>query len=227
MVDTMKSIVLAGNAVTAEILYRYLLGDARYHVAGFTVDDAYIDKGSSYPLPTIGLSQLAGAFPPDGYAIVMAMGYNNVNADRRSMFERLKAMGYAIETFIHSQAMIHTSHPIGEGSVVLPGVLVEPEVRLGANTVVWGNVTLAHHSVVGDHAWIASGAVVSGKARVGDQCFIGVNATIVNAVTLGEQVIVGGGALITRDAKPSTVHLARSAEQFRFNAQDYAKHFGI
>ncbi len=223
----MRRIVLAGNAVTAEILYRYLLADARYEVAGFMVDDAYVDRGSAFPLPTIGLSQLAGRFAPDGHAIVMAMGYSNVNADRRSMFERLKAMGYAIETYVHPQAMIHTSHPIGEGTLVLPGALVEPEVRLGANTVVWGNVTLSHHSVVGDHAWIASGAVVSGKAQVGDQCFIGVNATIVNAVTVGEQVIVGGGALITKDVRPSTVHLARSAEQIRFNAQDYATHFGV
>lgn len=223
----MKRIVLAGNAVTAEILYRYLLGDARYEVAGFVVDDAYVDQGSAFPLSTIGLSQLAGSFTPDRHAIVMAMGYSNVNADRRSMFERLKAMGYAIETYIHPQAMIHTSHPIGEGSLVLPGALIEPEVQLGANTVVWGNVTLAHHSVVGNHAWIASGAVVSGKAQVGDQCFIGVNATIVNAVTVGEQVIVGGGALITKDVRPSTVHLARSAEQIRFNAQDYARHFGV
>lgn len=223
----MRRIVLAGNAVTAEIVYRYLLGDARYEVAAFMVDDAYVDQGSSFPLPTIGLSQLAGNLPPDRHAIVMAMGYSNVNADRRSMFERLKAMGYAIETYIHPQAMIHTTFPIGEGCLVLPGALVEPEVRLGANTVVWGNVTISHHSVVGSHAWIASGAVVSGNARIGDQCFIGVNATIVNAVTVGEQVVVGAGALITKDVRPSTVHLARSAEQIRFNAQDYAKHFGV
>ncbi|CAD5285499.1 Sugar O-acyltransferase, sialic acid O-acetyltransferase NeuD family [Bosea sp. 62] len=223
----MRRIVLAGNAVTAEILYSYLANDARYSVAGFTVDDDYVDKGSSFPLATVGLSELSGRFAPGEHRIVMAMGYSGVNAHRRSMFERLKGMGYAIETYIHPSAMIHTSHPIGEGSVVLPGVLVEPEVRVGIDTILWGNVTLAHHATVGDHAWIASGAVVSGKARIGDQCFIGVNATIVNAVTLGDNVIVGGGALITKDVKPSTVHLARSAEQIRFNAQDYAKHFGV
>lgn len=223
----MKRIVLAGNAVTAEILYRYLMGDPRYRVAGVTVDDAYLDQGASFPVPVVGLSQLVLRFPPDSCVILMAMGYANVNADRRSMFERLKALGYVIETYVHPQAMVHTAHPIGEGSVVLPGALVEPEVRLGANTVVWGNVTLAHHSVIGDHVWLASGTVVSGKARIGDHCFIGVNATIVNAVTLGDHVIVGGGALITRDAKPSSVHLARSAEQIRFSAQDYAKHFGV
>lgn len=222
-----KRIVLAGNAVTAEILHRYLAADPRYTVVGLTVDDAYLEGGANFAAPVIGLSRLAETFPARDCGIVMAMGYSRVNADRRSMFERLKAMGYAIETYLHPQAMIHSVHPIGEGSVVLPGSLIEPAVRVGANTTVWGNVTLAHHATIGDHVWLASGAVVSGKACIGDQCFIGVNATIVNAVTLGEQVIVGAGALITRDAKPATVHLARSAEQLRFSAQDYAKHFGI
>ncbi|MBX9595760.1 MAG: acetyltransferase [Roseomonas sp.] len=223
----MKRIVLAGNAVTAEILVRYLQADPRYQVIGLTVDDAYVEGGSRFDLPVIGLSRLAETFPAADCAIVMAMGYGMVNAHRRSMFERLKAMGYGIETYRHPQAMIHTAHPIGEGSVILPGALVEPEVRIGADTMIWGNVTVAHHATVGDHAWIASGAVISGKAVIGDQCFIGVNATIVNAVTVGAGTIVGGGALITRDVEPDTVHLARSAEKFRFGAQDYARHFGF
>ncbi len=223
----MKRIVLAGNAVTAEILHRYLDRDLRYSVAGLTVDDAYVDGGATFEAPVVGLSALPDRFTPQDVAIVMAMGYGAVNGHRRSMFERLKAMGYAIETYLHPQAMIHTAHPIGEGSVVLPGALVEPEVRVGANTMIWGNVTIAHHAVVGDHCWVASGAVVSGKASIGDQCFIGVNATIVNAVAVGAGTIVGGGALITRDVAPDTVHLARSAEKFRFGAQDYARHFGF
>jgi sugar O-acyltransferase (sialic acid O-acetyltransferase NeuD family) len=223
----MKRIVLAGNAVTAEILVPYLRADPRYTVVGLTVDDAWVGGGSAFGLPVVGLSDLPAAFPAADCAIVMAMGYGGVNGHRRSMFERLKAMGYAIETYLHPHALIHTTHPIGEGSVILPGALVEPEARIGADTMVWGNVTVAHHATVGDHAWIASGAVISGKAVIGDQCFIGVNATIVNAVTVGAATIVGAGALITRDVAPDTVHLARSAEKFRFGAQDYARHFGF
>ncbi|WP_168202979.1 acetyltransferase [Tardiphaga sp. vice352] len=223
----MKNIILAGNAVTAEILYSYIGSDSRYAVAGFTVDDAFVDKGSQFDRPTVALSKLVETFPPDRHAVVMAMGYSNVNDDRASMFTRLKAMGYAIETYLHPQALIHSRHPIGEGSIVLPGAVVEPEVRIGADSLVWCNVTLAHHCTIGDHCWVASGAVVSGKANIGDNCFIGVNATIVNALSIGDHVIVGGGALITKDAKAASVHLTRSAEQIRFTSQDYAKHFGV
>jgi acetyltransferase-like isoleucine patch superfamily enzyme len=54
-----------------------------------------------------------------------------------------------------------------------------------------------------------------------------VNATVVNEVTVGDYNIVGAGALITKDTKPHTVHLARSAEPFRYSSEDYVKHFGI
>jgi sugar O-acyltransferase (sialic acid O-acetyltransferase NeuD family) len=223
----MKRIVLAGHAVTADVLRRYLEHDQRYTLAGFTVDDAFLTSGENSTAPVVGVSRLLEVFPPGEFTILMAMGYANVNSDRRSMFERLKALGYSMETYVHPKAMICSDHPIGEGSIVLAGSLVEPGAKVGANTMIWGNVTLAHHSVIGDHVWVASGAVISGNAVIGDQSFIGVNATIVNSVAVGDTVIVGAGALITRDVKPSTVHLARSAEQHRFGARDYATHFGI
>ncbi len=143
------------------------------------------------------------------------------------MFDRLKDMGYEIERYVHPDARVYTDRPIGEGSVVLPGAILEPHVTLGVNSMVWCNVTVAHHATVGDHCWLASGAVISGQARIGDHCFVGVNATIVNALSIGNKAIIGAGALITKDALPETVHLARSAEKIRFSSGDYAKFFGV
>lgn len=223
----MKKIVLAGNATTAEILYQYINSDPRYSVSGLTVDEAFLATGSTFYHPTVGISELTQAFPPSEHAVVMAIGYDDVNETRRSVFKRLKASGYEIESYVHPRAMIHSEHRIGEGSLVLPGAVVEPHVRIGVDSMIWSNVTLAHHSTVGDHCWVASGAVVSGRATIGDNCFIGVNATIVNAVTLGHHVVVGGGALVTRDAGDGSVHLARSAEQIRYKSRDYAKYIGV
>ena len=104
---------------------------------------------------------------------------------------------------------------------------IEPYARVGAHTRVWSNVTLAHHSSVEDHCWVAAGTVISGQARVLRNTFLGVGCTVVNSVTVGEFNVVGAGALISRDTKPHSVHLARSAEPFRYSSEDYVKHFGI
>lgn len=223
----MTKVILAGNAITADILYSYLRADSRYEVVGLTVDDEFIDQGSVDGFAAVGLSQVKERFAPQTCRVVMAVGYNDLNRVRESLFLRLKAMGYAVETYVHPAAQVCSSHALGEGCVVLPSAVIEPHARVGANSMVWSNVTLAHHSSIAEHCWIAAGTVISGQASVLRNSFIGVNATVVNEVTVGEYNIVGAGALITKDTKPHTVHLARSAEPFRYSSGDYVKYFGI
>lgn len=223
----MTKLVLAGNTITAEILYAYLAQDKRYEVVGTTVDDDYVAQGTVTDLPCVGLSQLAQAFPPDSCKVMMAVGYNDLNRVRESLFARIKAIGYSIETYVHPDARIYSNLPLGEGAVVLGGTVVEPHARVGANTMIWCNVTLAHHSTVGDNCWVASGTVVAGKASIAQNSFVGVNATIVNEVCVGSYNVIGASSLISKNTKTSSVHLARSAEPFRFSSDDYVKHFGI
>ena len=223
----MKKIILAGNAITADILNCYLAQDDRYRVMGLTVDDEFVPQGGIQGLDTIALSQLGNVYDPQQCAVIMSMGYNDINRSRESMFHRLKEMGFRIETYIHPDAKVYTQHTLGEGCVILPLAVIEPQVRLGANSMVWANTTLAHHSCIAENCWIASGATISGQAEVGRNTFIGVNATIVNKVVIGEYSIIGADALITINTKASSVHLARSGEELRYSSQDYVKYFGI
>ncbi|MAZ01625.1 MAG: hypothetical protein CMN56_00635 [Sneathiella sp.] len=224
----MKNVILAGNATTADILNAYLVRDDRYNVVGLTVDDNYVDQGIVSGFDTsIALSQLKDIYSPRDCVIIMAMGYDDLNKTRQSMFRRLKDMGFGIETYVHPDAHLYSEYPLGEGCVVLPSVVIEPHVKVGENTMIWSNTTLAHHCSVASNCWIASGAVISGQARIKDNCFIGVNATIVNDKTVEEYCIIGGGALITKDTKPSSVHLSRSGEELRFSSEEYVKFFGI
>jgi sugar O-acyltransferase (sialic acid O-acetyltransferase NeuD family) len=223
----MKKIILAGNATTADILWGYLKQDERYQVIALTVDDEYLESGGIKGLDTIGLSRLQEVHKIADCSIIMAMGYNDLNRSRESMFHRLKEMGYHIETYVHPDAKVYTQHTLGEGCVVLPSAVIEPHVHVGANSMIWVNVSLAHHSSIAENCWVASGAVISGQAKVERNTFIGVNATIVNEVVVNEYCIVGAGALITKNTKPSSVHLARSGEELRYSSQDYAKYFGV
>jgi sugar O-acyltransferase (sialic acid O-acetyltransferase NeuD family) len=222
-----SKIILAGSGVTAKILSQHLNSDKRYEIAGSTVDDEFLRDGGIAGPRVVGISEVASVFPPTTHRVVMAMGYNNLNRSRGEMFARLKLMGYVLETYINPDARVYTETPLGEGSVVLPGAVIEPYAEVGVNTMVWSNVTLAHHSNVGDHCWVATGAVVSGKARVEHNSFLGVNCTVVNEVCVGEFNIVGAGGLISRDTKPYSVHLARSAETIRYSSEEYSEHFRL
>ncbi|MGS2716910.1 acetyltransferase [Eionea flava] len=223
----MKKIVLAGNSVTADILYSYLKYDHRYEVLATVVDDEYLDLNTVDGVKSAGMTKLDNIFPPSEVSIIMAMGYNNLNRDRESMFYRLKELGYSIETYVHPDARVYSEKLLGEGCVVLPNAVIEPHVCLEENSMVWCNVTLAHHSCVEKHCWVASGAVVSGQANIGRNSFIGVNATVVNEILIGKYNVIGASAMISKNTKSNTVHLSRSAEQFRYSSDDYVKFFGV
>lgn len=222
----MKKTLLAGNGITAKILSAHLRLDPRYDICGAIVDDEFIDD-LARDFPAVGLSEATGAYPPDAFAVIMAMGYDDLNRSRERMFNCLKGLGYRIETYVHPEARVYTEIPLGDGCVVLPGAVIDPHVTLGVNTMVWSNATLAHDSSVGDHCWVATGCVVSGQASISNNTFLGVNSTVVNEVTVGEFNIVGASGLITKDTKPNSVYLTRSAELLRYSSQDYVKHIGI
>ena len=221
----MINIILAGNAVTSNIILGYLKSDTRYNVVATVVDDKYVDKSTELEIKCYGIGAISKNCKPTTHSVIMAAGYGDLNRGRQSLFERLKKLGYAIESYIHPDARTYTHHPIGEGTVVLPGAIIEPNAKVGANSFIWCNTTVAHDSTVAEHCWIASGAVIAGQASVGRNTFVGINATIVDQVKVAEYNIIGGAAMISKCTKPNTVHLARSAEVFRYGADEYIKFF--
>lgn len=223
----MKKVILAGNATTAEIIYSYLENDDRYKVVATTVDDEYVAQNKIPDIPSIAISDLEANYKPGEVAIIMAMGYNDLNRVRETFFNRLHNAGYEILTYIHKDACVYTDNKIGKGAVILPGAVVEPHVTVGDNSMIWCNSTLAHHSTVEDNCWIATGTVLSGQAKIRRNSFVGVNATIVNEVEVGPFNIIGAAALISKNTKPNTVHLSRTAEVFRCSAEEYTKFFGV
>ena len=221
----MKNLIIVGDSVTAKILNGYVSYDPLYNIICTVVDDKYTNTGIDFGINCVGMTDIHKYYNPSDNYVLMAVGYGNLNNTRQSLFERLKMLGYTIVTYIHPDARIYSHHQIGEGSVVLPGATIEPTSKIGANTMIWCNTTIAHDSTVADHCWIASGAVIAGNSSVGRNTFIGVNATIVDQVKVAEYNIIGGSAMISKCTKPNTVHLARSAEVFRYGADEYSQYF--
>jgi sugar O-acyltransferase (sialic acid O-acetyltransferase NeuD family) len=223
----MIDVFLLGNSITAEIILAYLESDKRFNVIGLTVEDGFENGGLISHLPTIPLSKICEEFDPSKVRFIPAIGYNDVNRNRERIFCKIELLGYSAQSYIHPDARVYTNLPIGPGSVILANAVVEPFVKIGRDSFVWSNSTIAHHSQVGDHCWISSGAVISGKATLKNNVFVGVNATIVDQVTIEDYCIIGGGAFVSKCTSKATVHLTRSAEQLRFSSTEYDKHFGI
>ena len=216
-------VAVAGNGQAAEILLDYLSDDERYEVVAVIVDQSseVDDKQTHCGLPLMSVDEyIANDFlQTDG--VFMAVGYRNLNRDRDEFFRRLRKRGVNFLTYVHPRANVSNSVQLGIGSVVLAGSVLEPFVKVGDDSIIWNNCTIAHHAVIGDSCWIAAGAIISGHARVERNCFVGIGSIVTNRVTIGELSILGAGVLATRNVSPQSVLIANSSGRLNFTSERY------
>lgn len=121
---------------------------------------------------------------------------------RKSLVDRLQ-IHWA--TVIHPSSFVDPAVPLGEGSVIFAGAVVQPESRIGAHAVVNTSATVDHNCIVEDFAQIAPGANLCGSVSVGTGSFVGANAVVIEKLKVGQWSTVGAGAVVIRDLPDKVV----------------------
>lgn len=201
-----KPLILFGNTEMAELAHFYFTNDSDYEVSAFTVDSEYIKEETFCGLPVIPFEQLQSRMAPDSHSMYIALAYSKLNTIRKEKYLAAKKMGYTFASYISSRATVLNQGRIGENCFIFEDNTVQPFVQIGNNVTLWSGNHIGHHSVIHDHTFVASHAVISGGVVIGEQCFIGVNATLRDHITVGDRCVIGAGALLLSDAEPDGVY---------------------
>lgn len=202
-----KPLVIFGAGDIAQLAHFYFSRESAYHVVAFTVDRAYLPEGPFCGLPVVAFENLAEQYPPDAYALFVALSYAQLNAVRRDKYWAAKALGYTLASFISPRANLLNDGRIGDNCFIFEDNTVQPFASIGNNVTLWSGNHIGHHSVIKDHCFIASHVVVSGGVEIGEQCFVGVNATLRDHIKIGDKCVIGAGALMLADAAPEGVYV--------------------
>lgn len=167
-------------------------------VAGVIDPDPNVAARLPPDVPWLGDDHALAAHPPT--RCVLANGVGGIGEPRRRQaFERWKQRGYAFIPVLHPAATIaHSGVVLGEGSQIMAGVVIQPDVRIGANAVVNTRASVDHDCTLGDHCHIAPGAVLCGTVAIGEDTHIGAGAVVIQGVTIGKGCLIGAGAVIRR-----------------------------
>jgi sugar O-acyltransferase (sialic acid O-acetyltransferase NeuD family) len=209
----MKPLVIFGAGELAEVAHFYFRHDSERQIAGFTVDEAYVKEESFLGLPLVPFERVEQRFSPTEFDFFVALSYARVNALRAEKVAQARAQGYALASYVSSNATVWPGLEIGENCFVLEDNTIQPFVRIGANVTLWSGNHIGHHAVIEDNCFITSHVVVSGGVKVGEGSFIGVNATLRDHVTIGRQCVIGAGSLILQDAPDYSVFTTPAAER--------------
>lgn len=102
-------------------------------------------------------------------------------------------------TYIARSARIGRSSDIGPGCILLEGVVVTADARLGRHVVVMPNCVVTHDDKIDDFSTLAAGVALGGGVRIHESAYIGMNASVRQGVTIGEAATVGMGSVVIRD----------------------------
>lgn len=164
-----------------------LVLDCGYEFEGF-IDDYATDESilGSY-------DSVIKTFSPGLFGIVIAIGYKNLMA-RWQIYQKVLADGYSTPSLIHPRAYISRSSVVGQGAIVMAGVVVDA-AEIGDLVVLWPGVIVNHDSVIGTNTFLSPNSTVCGFVRVGQSCFVGAGVVIVDHRTVSDYTFLKAGSV--------------------------------
>jgi sugar O-acyltransferase (sialic acid O-acetyltransferase NeuD family) len=218
-----KRILVFGTGDFAQIAHFYLRHDSPHEIVAHTVTaDAFGEK-ECMGIPVVPFEEVTRRYPPGDHEIVIGIAYSRVNKNRRDVFQKAKAAGYTMHTYVCSRATTWPGLDVGEGTFIFENNVIQPFVGIGQNTVLWSGNHIGHHSILGNNIFIASHVVISGNCRVGDNTFIGVNATVRDGITIGADCVIGAGALILKDTSDGAVYKGLATQPAEIKSEQLSK----
>ncbi len=124
------------------------------------------------------------------------------SAARAQVVRRLAESGVGDErfaVFAARSARIGATSTVGNGSIVLDGVVVTADAAIGRHVVIMPNSVVTHDDRLDDAVTLAAGVSLGGSVRIGAGAYLGMNACVRQGVTVGADATVGMGAVVLED----------------------------
>lgn len=221
----MKKVVIFGGGDQARVACVCLSKDSPYEVVAFTAHNAQPSQ-KLLGLPLVPFERIEEIYPPEQFALFIAIGFARVNQTRADIYRECKRKGYELISYVSTKSIYWGEGQIGENCFILENCSVHPFVTIGNNVVVGSGTIIGHDVNIGDHCFISPGVVIAGAVTIGSYCFIGANATLRNAITVAPECIIGAGAIILEDTREKGVYIVKGTEAASATSDVFSPFFG-
>lgn len=209
----MKKLVIFGTGALARLAYIHFSDEGQYEVIAFTVNEEYlVDHDNVFDLKVVPFEKIEQIYPPDSFAMFVAIGTKKANKARAQIYNDCKTRGYELASCLNTKFNHLRYVKAGDNCLIMPNVIIQPFAEIGNDVIVWSGSYVGYQSRLRDHSYIAAAAVISGNVDVGEYCFVGANATIKDRLTIAPECVIGAGAVILKDTEIGKVYAGQRAE---------------
>lgn len=208
-------IIIYGIGPFAKLIYEYLTNSNEYEIVAFCADKEYIIGKELCNLPIIAFEEIENIYNPQYYKMLVAVGYSEMR-NRKLMFEKAKAKNYTFINYIHPSVIKH-NFIIGENNIILAGCIIEPNVIIKDNNIIWSMTLLGHDCKLGNHNYISAKCLIAGNSTIKDLCFIGNGSNTINGLIIENESYLVAGTNIRKNTKQFGMYLGNPARFIKFN----------
>jgi sugar O-acyltransferase (sialic acid O-acetyltransferase NeuD family) len=163
---------------------------------GFIDDNPKLEN-SNFQGYTIFSRNILKKFPD---AKVLAVPGNPHNfKSRGNIIDGLNLKPHQAMNAIHHSAVVSAFASIGENVLIMPGVVIMPNVSIGNHVCVLPNSVIHHGSVINDYNLIGANVTIAGNVQLGPGSYIGSGSSIKNDLRIGPRTLVGMGSVVLKN----------------------------
>lgn len=210
-----ETILLIGGGAHAEVVADVVERQGAYRIAG--ISDTTRALGERFlDYQVIGHQDaLADLVKATGVSRGIVCLGDNYQRERVALHVRAQVPEFRFPSAVHPSAVIGRDVELGEGSVVMPGCVVNVGCRIGRFCILNTSSTLDHRSEMGDFSSLAPGVTTGGNCTIGAYSALGLSSTLLDHVAVGENVVVGAGSVVTRDTRDHVLMVGAPAREVR------------
>lgn len=194
----MKRLIIIGTSTTAATILQFVQHYKLFNVIGFAVNKSYLTADEYCGLPVYPIEELDTIINKENDRIFVAMQWNKLNAERRSVYERLKCEGWHFANLVSPHAVVN-GLLVGDNCWIADNAIIDFGATIGNDVFVKIAAFVADNTTVHDHCFIGAKSTIGGGCTIGEQTFVGLNSTIFDCTTIGRKCLVGACSIVKRN----------------------------
>lgn len=120
-------------------------------------------------------------------------------------------------TIIHPSAIISRDVEIGEGTIIMAGVVIQAGTKVGKHCIINTSSCLDHDCKIGNFVHVAPNCGLAGSVSVEDGTFIGIGTSIIPNKNIGKWSTVGAGSVVINDLPDFCTAVGLPARVIKYN----------
>lgn len=184
-------------------------------IGGYEIGSLYDrNPGISSLLDYKVFPKLPEDFSADKDSLIICIGNNLI----RKRIANEHSKNYEIA--IHPRSNISKRAIISEGTVVMSGVCVNSETKIGSHCIINTNSSIDHDCMLDNFVHVSPNAALAGNVFVGEGTHIGIGASIIQGIKIGKWATIGAGAVIINDVPDFAVVVGNPGRIIKYNRHD-------